>query len=122
MMKRSDITYILCSVFAAATAFFYCCTMWFPVKLPRYYPTEHVWKWVKTKGVPSQGWYGMQAFAYICAALAVLAAYLVLRRVMREQTQLSSAATRCLGLVTTAVIVVCMAYMLLHEFGKWGIL
>ena len=71
-MKKSDITYVVASVFAAMTGIFYCCTMWFGIKLPRYYPLEHTWKWIKEKGLPSQGWYAKQVFAFAAAgAVAV---------------------------------------------------
>ena len=120
-MKKSDITYIVGSVFAAMTAFFYCCTMWFPIKLPRYYPLEHTWKWVKEEAVPSQGWYGVQAFAYLAAAAVAVVVYVVLRRVGSKQENLKPALTKSLGIVATLIIMVCMGYMLYYEFDKWGI-
>lgn len=103
-MKKSDITYVVGSVFAAATAFFYCCTMWFHIKLPRYYPTEHTWKWVKEEGVPSQGWYGMQAFAYLTAGAVALVLYLVLKRGAPKQMNLEPGPTKLLGVTTTVVV------------------
>lgn len=120
-MKKSDITYIVGSVFAAMTCFFYCCTMWFGVGLPRYYPLEHTWKWANEKGVPSQGWYGMQAFAYLAAGAAALVVYLVLKRSAYEKINLKSALTKLLGVLVTVIVIVCMGYMLYHEFDKWGI-
>ena len=120
-MKKSDITYIVGSVFAAMTAFFYCCTMWFSIKLPRYYPLEHSWKWVKEKGVPSQGWYGMQVFAYLAAGAVALVVYLVLKRRGYEKADLNGAAAKILGATATLIIVVCMGYTLYHEFDRWGI-
>ncbi len=120
-MKKSDMTYITSSVFAAMTAFFYCCTMWFGIKLPRYYPLEHTWKWIKEKGVPSQGWYGMQAFAFLAAGVVTLITYLILRRNNSVEKFLKPALTKTLGLVVTLILIVCMAYMLYHEFDKWGI-
>ena len=132
-MKKSDTTYIIGSIFSAMTAFFYCCTMWFRVKLPRYYPLEHTWKWVNEKGVPSQGWYGMQAFAFLAAGIVTLVVYFFLKRggtailaVFSRagspcHTTLTPAQTKILGVVVTLIIVVCMAYMLYYEFDKWGI-
>lgn len=120
-MKKSDITYIVCSAFAAMTAFFYCCTMWFSIKLPRYYPLEHTWKWVKEKGVPSQGWYGMQAFAFLAAGIVTLVVYLILRRSVSAEPTPKRAMTKVLGVAVTAIVIICMGYMLYHEFDKWGI-
>jgi len=120
-MKKSDITYIICSIFSAMTGFFYCCTMWFGIKLPRYYPLEHTWKWVKEKDVPSQGWYGMQAFAFLAAGIVTLVVYFVLRRAAPTETDLKPAPARMLGVVATLIVIICMGYMLYHEFDKWGV-
>ena len=140
-MKKSDATYIIGSIFSAMTAFFYCCTMWFSIRLPRYYPLQHSWKWVNEKGVPSQGWYGMQAFAFLAAGVVTLVVYFFLKRggtaipstALRAglavfsragspcHTTLKPAQTKILGVVVTLIIVICMAYMLYHEFDKWGI-
>jgi len=35
--------------------------------------------------------------------------------------KLKPAQTKILGVVATLIIVICMAYMLYHEFDKWGI-
>lgn len=120
-MKKSDITYIVGSVFAAMTAFFYCCTMWFSIKLPRYYPLEHTWKWANEKGIPSQGWYGTQAFAYLAAAMVATVVYLVLKYSPREKANLKPTLTKLLGVVVTVIIMACMGHMLYYEFDKWGI-
>jgi len=119
-MRKSDITYIVGSVFASMTGFFYCCTMWFPIRLPRYYPLEHTWKWVKEKGIPSQGWYGTQAFAYLTAGVVALAVYFVLKRT-RKEVNLKPALARFIAAVVTLIIIICMACMLYHEFDRWGI-
>jgi surface polysaccharide O-acyltransferase-like enzyme len=121
VMKKSDITYIECSVFATMTALFYCCTMWFSIKLPRYYPLEHTWKWVKEKGVPSQGWYGMQVFAFMAAGAVTLMVYLILKRYNSVEACLKPALTKTLGVVVTLILITCMIYMLYHEFDKWGV-
>jgi Ni,Fe-hydrogenase I cytochrome b subunit len=120
-MKKSDITYIVGSVFAAMTAFFYCCIRWFGIKLPRYYPLEHTWKWVKEKDVPSQGWYGMQAFAFLAAGIVTLVVYFVLKRAAPTKTDLKPALARILGVVVTLIIIICMGYILYYEFDKWGV-
>ena len=122
VMKKSDITYILSSVFMASMALFYCCTMWFHIKLPRYYPLQHCWKWVNEKGVPSQGWYGMQAFAFLTAGIVTLVAYFVLKWAIFTEITLKPTVTRILGVVVTLIVIMCMAYMLYYEFDRWGIL
>ncbi len=120
-MKKSDITYIICSVFSAMTAFFYCCTMWFGIKLLRYYPLEHTWKWVKEESVPSQGWYAKQAFAFLAAGVVTLVVYFILKRIVPAEANLKPALTRMLGAAATLIVIICMGYMLYYEFDKWGV-
>ena len=120
-MRRSDVVYIVGCAFAAVTSFAYCCTMWFHIKLPRYYPMEHTWKWVREAGVPSQGWYGMQAFAYLVGAAGALVLYMVLRRSALKQMVLKPYPARMLGVVTTVLIAVCLGYIFVHEFSRWGV-
>ena len=120
-MKKSDITYIVGSVFAAMTCFFYCCVRWFSIKLPRYYPTEHTWKWVKEKGIPSQGWYAMQVFAYLTAGIVAIIVYFILKRNLNNETTLKPATTKFIGVISTLIMVFCMGYIMFFEFQKWGI-
>ena len=120
-MKKSDTAYVLIAVFTVLTNFSYCCTMWFPIKLPRYYPLEHVWKWVNEKGVPSQGWYGMQAFAFLAAGIGTLIAYVALKRVASAQADLKPAQIKTCAVIATFVTLVCMGYMLHYEFSRWGV-
>lgn len=119
-MKKSDLTYLLGATFVTFTGFFYCCTMWFAVKLPRYYPVEHVWKFVKEKGVPSQAWYGKQGFAYICAAVVTLGVYLAIKA-FGGKMSLKPGLTKGIGLVTLAATVVFMLCIMEHEFVKWQV-
>lgn len=121
-MRKSDLTYLLCSFSVAAVSVFYCATMWFSIKLPRYYPLEHVWKWAKEKGVPSQGWYGMQAFAYLATGITTLLLCLVLKAARSRETRLPPAVVKGVGVAATVIAIACMGYMLYHEFCKWGIL
>ena len=121
-MKKSDVTYVLSASYVAFTSLFYCCTMWFTIKLPRYYPLEHTWKWVNEKGVPSQGWYGMQAFAFLTAGIVTFIVYLALKRTISAEAGLKPAQTRILAVVAILTVIICMGYMLYHEFAKWGIL
>jgi hypothetical protein len=121
-MKKSDVVYILSAVFMASTSLFYCCTMWFGIKLPRYYPLEHAWKWVSEKGVPSQGWYGMQGFAFLGAGIVTLAIWIGLtKRSSSSQDNLRAAHIKLCGAIAILVVVVCMGYMLYHEFSRWGV-
>jgi hypothetical protein len=120
-MKKSDVTYILSAAFIAFTSLFYCCTMWFAIKLPRYYPLEHTWKWIKEKDVPSQGWYGMQVFAFLAAGIVTFVIYLILKRIDSAQAGLKPTQTRILAVVAILTVIICLGYMLYHEFAKWGI-
>ena len=118
-MKKSDLTYILCVIYTSLVAFFYYCTIWFKIKLPRYYPLEHTWKWVKEKGVPSQGWYGMQAFAFLAAGVVTLIAYFVLKATLRKKENLNPVLAKSIGMISIFIILVCLGLILHHEFDKW---
>jgi len=120
-MKKSDVTYVLGAAFMALTSFFYCCTMWFAIKLPRYYPLERTWKWANEKGIPSQGWYGMQAFAFLAAGIITFIIYLALKRAVPTETSLKPAHTRILGAAAILTTIICMGFILYHEFEKWGV-
>ena len=120
-MKKSDLSYIICSVFVSMTAFFYACSMWFGIKLPRYYPLEHTWKWIKEKGVPSQGWYAKQIFAFLAASAVILVVYFILKRHISTETNIKSTLIKKIGMAATLIIVICMGYILYHEFHKWGV-
>lgn len=121
-MKKSDLTFIVGSVFIALTSLFYCSTIWFAIKLPRYYPLEHVWKWTNERGVPSQGWYGMQGFAFLAAGLVSVAVYLALKALRGPEDGLKPGLVRGVAVVTLLIVLVSMTYLLYHEFRKWGIL
>ena len=77
-MKKADIVWVVGSVYAGATAFFYCWPRWFSWLagiLPRYYPVQHTWKIGKRAGEIAQGWYGMQVFAFLAAGMAYILWY-----------------------------------------------
>ena len=95
--------------------------MWFSIKLPRYYPLQHTWKWGEEEGVASQGCYGMQAFAFLAAGIVSIVVYFILKRGFGAEIVLKPALTRMIGVVVTLIVIVCMAYMLYYEFDKWGI-
>lgn len=122
VVKKSDITYIVASVFAAMTGLFYCSIRWFHIKLPRYYPLEHTWKMAKEKAVPSQAWYSMQIFTYLCAGVVALIIYLILKSISREkEITLKPALTKSIGVAVTVIMIYSMGYLLYYEFDKWGI-
>ena len=43
------------------------------------------------------------------------------KRSLNNETNLKPAVTKTLGLLSTAIIIFCMGYILHHEFDKWGI-
>lgn len=120
-MKKSDISYIICSVFISMTAFFYAGASWLGLKLPRYYPLEHTWKWVKEKGVPSQAWYAKQVFAFLAAGAVTLVVYFILKRDTGIETNLKPAQTKIIGMAVISILIICMGYLLYHEFHEWGV-
>ena len=103
------------------TAFFYFFAMWFHIRLPRYYPLEHTWKWVKEEGVPSQGWYAKQVFAFLAAGVVTLVVYFILKRSVPTEANLKPALTKMLGVAVTLIVIICMGHMLYYEFDKWGV-
>jgi len=82
---------------------------------------EHSWRWFNQKEGPSQGWYGMQVFAFLAAGIVTAVVYLGLKRVTPADASLKPTLTKSLGVVVTVIIVVCMLYMLYHEFDRWHI-
>jgi hypothetical protein len=120
-MKKADLACLTGSVFIALTALFYCSTIWFSIAVPRYYPLEHTWKCVNEKGVISQGWYGMQGFAFLAAGIVTSLVYLALKRFCPPNTALTPAATRWISVVTLFIVLPCMGYLLYHEFVRWKV-
>jgi ABC-type Fe3+-siderophore transport system permease subunit len=120
-MKKSDATYILTGIFMAATSLFYCCTVRFALKLPRYYPLQHTWKWVNEKGVPSQAWYGAQAFAFLAAGIVSAIVYFAIKRLNSSETSLKPGRIRLFGIVVSLIVALCLGYILDHEFSRWGV-
>lgn len=120
-MKKSDMTYILGIVFAAASSIAYCCVRWFKIEMLRYYPLEHAWKWGKQVGHPSQAWYSIQVFAFLCGGAAALAVYAVLKSVSSQTSELSARDAKRLGIAGTVLILFCMAYIAFYEYGHWGV-
>lgn len=121
-MKKADMTYILGTVYVSLCSLFYCSVSCFHIRVPRYYPLEHTWKMANEKGVPSQGWYGLQGFAFVAAGVGTLLVYLVIRNLARSQEEVRQGVTRALGLVAIGALLFAMGYTLHHEFAKWGIL
>ena len=121
-MKKSDITYIVCCAFTAAVSIFYACMRFFRITVPRYYPTLHEWRWGKTEGITSQGWYGIQSYAYIAGGIVAVAVYIVCKRAGSSRTELKSGTIRGIGVATVGVVLVAMGYIMFHEFHGWGII
>jgi len=121
-MKKSDITYIVCCASAAAISIFYACMRFFSITVPRYYPTLHEWRWGKTEGLTSQGWYGIQTYAFIAGGIVAIAAYFACKRAGANQTELKSSTVRGVAVATIGVIVAAMGYIMYHEFHGWGII
>jgi len=121
-MKKSDLAYLLSCIFGSIYSLTYCAKTWFHINLPRYYPLEHTWKMVSEKGVPSQGWYGTLAFAFVVSAAVTLVAYIMLRSKESTEASLSPAVVKTIGIVSVLAIIGGMIFMALHEFTKWGIL
>lgn len=121
-MKKSDLAYVLSCIFGGIYSLSYCAKTWFHINLPRYYPLEHTWKMVSEKGVPSQGWYGTTAFAFVVSAVVTLIVYLVLRKRKATDAALKPVVVKTIGIVSVLAIISGMVFMSLHEFFKWGIL
>jgi hypothetical protein len=121
-MKKSDITFITGAVFVSFTSFFYSLAICCKIPVPRYYPLEHVWKMAKIKGVPSQGWYGLQGFAFFAAGILALIIYLILKKYSSKKAlNLAPATHKIISILTILVIVCSMGYIMCHEFGKFGV-
>ena len=118
--KKSDITYLVGCAFTAAVSIFYCCIIGFKITVPRYYPTLHEWRWDKLPGVPSQGWYGIQSFAYIAGGIVAIAVYITCKHAGSREIVLKPGIIKGAALATLSVVLVAMGYIMLHEFHKWG--
>jgi ABC-type Fe3+-siderophore transport system permease subunit len=121
VMKKSDVTYVSGSVFAVIASIFYSCIMHFHIPVPRYFPTEHYWKMHKIDGLVSQGWYGMQTYAFVLAGIVALVVSLILRSKANDQP-LKPAAAKSIGIAVSGIVVVCLVFILHHQFKHWGIL
>ena len=120
-MKKSDLTYIVGCAFTAAVSIFYCGIIHFKITVPRYYPTLHKWMWWdKVEGVPSQGWYGIQSFAFIAGGIVAVVVYLVCKRAGAGDVELKPGKIKVTALATLAVVLLAMAYIMHHEFHRWG--
>jgi hypothetical protein len=121
-MKKSDLTYIVGCAFTAAVSIFYCCIIHFKITIPRYYPNLHKWMWFdKIEGEPSQGWYGMQGFSFIVGGIIALAAYIACKKAgAGKQIELKPVTVKGTALATITVVLLAMAYIMQHEFHRWG--
>lgn len=121
-MKQSDITYVASCAFATVFSLAYSATMLFHIKLPRYYPLEHMWKMVNEKGVPSQGWYGMVGFAFVVGAALSVMLYMLIKRLAPSEAELRPSVVRLVAYASVVIVVGCMVYCALDEFLKWNVL
>jgi hypothetical protein len=121
-MRKSDLAYVIGCAFLSIFSLAYCATLWFHLKLPRYYPLEHTWKMVKEPGVPSQGGYGMVAFAFLTSLVITSLLYVAIRSLRSAERGLTPFFAKVIGGISILVLLGCMVYLALHEFMKWGIL
>jgi hypothetical protein len=121
-MKNSDRAFVVSAVFLVVGALAYCAVGWFGIPVPHYYPTEHAWKWANEPGVPSQGWFAAQAFALLAGGLAGALAHRVAGLRGAAGASLGPGAVRVVAVFTLLVLAGCMAYMMWHEFAKWGVI
>lgn len=120
-MKKSDMTYMVGCAFTAAVSIFYCCIIHFNITVPKYYPTLHEWRWDKVEGVASQGWYGIQGFAFIAGGIVAVAAYIACKKAgAGKQIELKTGTVKGVALATITVVLLAMAYIMQHEFHRWG--
>jgi hypothetical protein len=120
-MKKSDITYVTGSVFAVVASVFYFCVMHFHITVPRYFPTEHTWKMHKVEGLASQGWHGMQAYAFVVAGIISFIVYMILKT-KADDTPLKPATAKRIGISVSVIVTVSQLLILHHQFKHWGIL
>lgn len=119
-MKKTDITYVTGSVFASVASIFYFCIMHFHITVPRYFPTEHTWKMHKVEGLASQGWYGMQTYAYVVAGIVAFIVYMVLKAKTND-TPLKPVLAKRIGISVSVIVTTCLVLILHHQFRHWGI-
>ncbi len=124
-MRTSDRTFILVSIYIISTAMFYSSVRWFgsyfTPRLPRYYPLDHCWRLGKLAGHPSQGWYGMQAFAFIMAAIVTFNIYVLLVKPAANRGDLKPGTIKLLSITTVIAMIYTLSHMVWHEFHHWGI-
>ena len=121
-MKKSDITYVVCCASTTAVSICYACMRFFRITVPRYYPTLHEWRWGKTEGITSQGWYGIQTYAFIAGGVVAVAVYFACKRAGSSGAELKSGTIKGLAAATIGVVLLAMGYVMYHEFHGWGII
>jgi hypothetical protein len=121
VMKRSDMTYIITSLYASLAGIFYFGIMYFHITVLRYYPLENFWALGKTEGKISQGWYGMQLFAFAAAAIVTFIVYLTLKLSARD-FELKPTMTKGIGIITSMIVVTCLVFIMLYQFEHWHII
>lgn len=115
-MKKSDRTFVISAVFAAASALAYTSAVWFQIPLPVYYPLDHAWKMTRQAGVPTMSWYGNAGFALGVSGLVALTLSRVLCAV--RQGVVPPAGLRGLAVFSLLIVTGCAISLAIHE-GHW---
>jgi len=121
-MQRKVPRYYTTVVFLAAYVLTYTLALITQPPLPRYFPTEHVWRWAATPGVPSMGWYGLMALTLLVSGLITLAAHLLFKQMASDQKHVAAHTQRIVAWSITAVFILALAYIAVHELYRWGVL
>lgn len=104
-MRKSDVIYIVSSIFVCIFSLSYCSTIWFHLNVPTYYPLEHTWKMIQHEGIPSQRWYGMTAFAFLSSTIVSSCIYVILKFSKLKEESLTPYVTKLIGVISTSLIV-----------------
>lgn len=116
-MKKSDSVYIGTSCFAALYSLCYFFIVYFKIKIPRYYPLEHVWSWTNKPGAISQAWYGMAGGAFVAAGIISLVVFCLVRFAGSGKSMLRPMAAKFAGVLTTIIVIAVIAWLGWHEFA-----
>ena len=117
-MKSSDAIYLSGCVLLIVFALFYCAVPLFHINLPRYYPTLRQWKTNQEPGVPSMGWYGRTAFAFILSIPAGVFAFLIIKSRKGEMSN-ESIWFKLAGIAAILSLLLVMSYIVWHEYHVW---
>ena len=108
--------------FALTFTIVYTLTFIVTLNLPRYYPTERLWKWSKDPELISMGWYGKWFFAAIAATLCSGIIGFMISKKQDVLSSLNLNRHKSVGFAAMIVILISLGFILIHEFKKWSIL